>query len=121
MCGLGNVEADDFQQTTPPDSELLTSVPIREEINGSAVKKSDTSHCSKSVCVLVALFNDTFKFFYVYDFCWLLDLLLLQVLHPCSRPKIFKNTGSFSYKRLLPYLMQASDGNCLVLCIKIEN
>ncbi|KAG7578440.1 hypothetical protein ISN45_Aa03g026240 [Arabidopsis thaliana x Arabidopsis arenosa] len=80
-CGnsTSNVEGEDFPQTTPPDSELLSSVPIREEINGSAVKKSDTSQCSKSV------------------------------LHPCSRPKIFKNTGSFSYKRLLPYLKQAAD------------
>ncbi|CAH8261596.1 unnamed protein product [Arabidopsis lyrata] len=80
-CGnsKSNVDGDNFRQTTPPDSELLSSVPIREDINGSAVKKSDTNLCSKSV------------------------------LHPCSRPKIFKNTGSFSYKRLLPYLMQASD------------
>jgi len=46
----------------------------------------------------------------------LLDLFFLpQVLLPCSRPKIFKNTGPFSYKRLLPYLMQASDGTCLFL------
>ncbi|CAH2052892.1 unnamed protein product [Thlaspi arvense] len=42
----------------------------------------------------------------------------LSVLHPCSRAKIFKNPGSFSYKRLLPYLMQAADdrtssGRCL--------
>lgn len=41
--------------------------------------------------------------------------MLVQVLHACSRPKIFKNPGSFSYKRLLPYLMQAADGNSLVL------
>ncbi|KAJ0235748.1 Uncharacterized protein HA466_0263340 [Hirschfeldia incana] len=32
------------------------------------------------------------------------------VLRQCSRAKIFKNPGSFSYKRLLPYLMQAADG-----------
>ncbi|AEE76808.1 unnamed protein product [Arabidopsis thaliana] len=52
---------------------------ISEEINGSVVNKSDTNLWRKSV------------------------------LLPCSRPKIFKNTGPFSYKRLLPYLMQASD------------
>ncbi|CAE5969119.1 unnamed protein product [Arabidopsis arenosa] len=90
-CGNsnGNVEGDDFPQTTPPDSELLTSVPIREDINGSAVKKRDTNLCSKSV------------------------------LHPCSRAKIFKNPGSFSYKRLLPYLKQAADdGTSSSRCLK---
>ncbi|ESQ37278.1 hypothetical protein EUTSA_v10002448mg [Eutrema salsugineum] len=82
------VEAEEFLQTTPPDTELLSSGPfsmvneaerICEEINGQAVKKSGAVLCSKSV------------------------------LHSCTRAKIFKNPGSFSYKRLLPYLMQASD------------
>lgn len=54
---MGNVEAEDFLQTTPPDPELLSS----EAINGAAVKKSGTNLCSKSVCVLVAFLNDILK------------------------------------------------------------
>ncbi|CDY63751.1 BnaAnng19050D [Brassica napus] len=56
------------------------SGPICEESNGSVVKRSGTTVCHK------------------------------PILRPCSRAKIFKNPGSFSYKRLLPYLMQAADG-----------
>ncbi|KAL1197184.1 hypothetical protein V5N11_003595 [Cardamine amara subsp. amara] len=62
--------------------DLLQTMPPDFELlsNVAAVKKIGTNLCSKSV------------------------------LHPCSRSKIFKNnTGSFSYKRLLPYLMQAAN------------
>ncbi|KAL0742734.1 hypothetical protein Bca4012_084247 [Brassica carinata] len=52
----------------------------RDSDSGSVVKRSGTNVCHK------------------------------PVLRPCSRAKIFKNPGSFSYKRLLPYLMQAADG-----------
>ncbi|KAF8016227.1 hypothetical protein BT93_H1669 [Corymbia citriodora subsp. variegata] len=35
------------------------------------------------------------------------------VLNPCSRLKVFKNPNSFSYKRMLPYLMEiAKDDSC---------
>ncbi|CAA7012987.1 unnamed protein product [Microthlaspi erraticum] len=97
---LGNVEVEDFLETTPPESELLSSEPfpavneaerICEETNGSAVKKSVTNLSSKSV------------------------------LHQCSRAKMFKNHGSFSYKRMLPYLMQAADdGTSSGRCSKPE-
>ncbi|KAF8087672.1 hypothetical protein N665_0572s0009 [Sinapis alba] len=66
------------------------SGPICEEINGSVVKRSGTN-----------VFHKT-------------------VLRPCSRAKIFKNPGSFSYKRLLPYLMQAADGTASGQCSKPE-
>ncbi|CAH8364091.1 unnamed protein product [Eruca vesicaria subsp. sativa] len=61
-----------------------------EEINGTVVKKTGANVCNK------------------------------PVLRPCSRAKIFKNPGSFSYKRLLPYLMQAADGTASGLCSKPE-
>ncbi|KFK35965.1 hypothetical protein AALP_AA4G060900 [Arabis alpina] len=98
--GLGNGETEDLLKTTPPDSEFLCSERIsgvneadlvREEINAPTVRRSGTNLCSKSV------------------------------LHPCSRAKIFKNPGSFSYKRLLPYLMQAADdGTSSGRCSKPE-
>ncbi|XP_013653023.1 uncharacterized protein LOC106357860 isoform X1 [Brassica napus] len=66
------------------------SGPICEESNGSVVKRSGTTVCHK------------------------------PILRPCSRAKIFKNPGSFSYKRLLPYLMQAADGTPSGQCSKPE-
>ncbi|XP_013677188.1 uncharacterized protein BNACNNG38040D isoform X1 [Brassica napus] len=66
------------------------SGPICEESNGSVVKRSGTTVCHK------------------------------PVLHPCSRARLFKNPGSFSYKRLLPYLMQAADGTPSGQCSKPE-
>ncbi|KAF8099966.1 hypothetical protein N665_0234s0014 [Sinapis alba] len=66
------------------------SGPICEDMNRSVVKGSGTNVCHK------------------------------PVLRPCSRAKIFKNPGSFSYKRLLPYLMQAADGTPSGQCSKPE-
>ncbi|CAN8258339.1 unnamed protein product [Cochlearia groenlandica] len=60
-------------------------------ISETAVKKNGTNLCRKSV-----------------------------LLHPCSQAKIFKNHGSFSYKRLLPYLMQAADDRTLAASSKPE-
>ncbi|VVA98541.1 unnamed protein product [Arabis nemorensis] len=89
--GLGNGETEDSLQATPHDPEFLSTELIREEINVQAVKERGTNFCSKSV------------------------------LHPCSRAKIFNNPGSFSYKRLLPYLMQAADdGTSSGRCSKPE-
>ncbi|EOA30164.1 hypothetical protein CARUB_v10013280mg [Capsella rubella] len=53
---------------------------LNKEINVAAVKKSVTTNLGSK-----------------------------SVLHPCSIAKIFKNPGSLSYKRLLPFLMQAAD------------
>ncbi|XP_010527433.1 PREDICTED: uncharacterized protein LOC104804782 isoform X4 [Tarenaya hassleriana] len=78
-------EASEIMQTTPPDSEQFSSETLsRQEIYGSngndvSEKKSETNLRTKSV------------------------------IHPCSRAKIFTNPASFSYRRLLPYLMKAAD------------
>ncbi|CAN8307973.1 unnamed protein product [Cochlearia groenlandica] len=44
----------------------------------------------------------------------------MVLLHPCSGAKIFKSHGSFSYKRLPPYLMQAADDRTLAASSKPE-
>lgn len=74
--------------------------------------KVGTKLGSKVVCFHMDLLkknNDAFKLQCWLFTCCLICLLchlLLQIRHP---EKIFKNPGSVSYRRLLPYLMEAAD------------
>lgn len=44
----------------------------------------------------------------------MLYVLTLQILNPCSRSKIFKTSSSFSYRRLLPFLMDVAKSNSYI-------
>ncbi|KAL4271269.1 hypothetical protein GQ457_13G030080 [Hibiscus cannabinus] len=93
-CGNGDFRKlelpnEEFVQSTPPDAEIVgveQVVERNEEENmkkekGSPVERNDMNYSTKSV------------------------------LRPCSRVKIFKAPGSFSLRRLLPYLMDIKKEN----------
>lgn len=44
----------------------------------------------------------------------MIELLFDLLKKRCSRTKLFGNPSSFSYRRLLPYLMNITKGSCLV-------
>ncbi|XVF84537.1 hypothetical protein PTKIN_Ptkin17bG0044800 [Pterospermum kingtungense] len=70
---------EDFVQSTPPDAEMIGAKQVRErngsDISDEFVEKKLTENLQKTV------------------------------LKPCSRMKLLRTPGSFSYRRLLPYLM----------------
>ncbi|XP_035547359.1 uncharacterized protein LOC118348899 [Juglans regia] len=101
--GTGDLNKCDFQ-TTPPDSEAFG--------NGHANEKGGKPPIGSTqridTCVGRAFGNDynekkndsisSFK----------------SVLKPCSRRKLFKTPGSFSYKRMLPFLMDIDKDNSYI-------
>ncbi|KAK8703648.1 hypothetical protein V6N13_047298 [Hibiscus sabdariffa] len=106
-CGNGDFRKleltnEKFVQSTPPDAEIVgveQVVERNEEENmkkekGSPEERNDMNYSTKSV------------------------------LRPCSRVKIFKAPGSFSLRRLLPYLMdikkECSGYPIMDLCPKTE-
>ncbi|KAK8548394.1 hypothetical protein V6N13_054798 [Hibiscus sabdariffa] len=93
-CGNGDFRKleltnEEFVQSTPPDAEIVgveQAVERNEEENmkkekGSPEERNGMNYSTKSV------------------------------LRPCSRVKIFKAPGSFSLRRLLPYLMDIKKEN----------
>ncbi|CAI9117529.1 OLC1v1018929C1 [Oldenlandia corymbosa var. corymbosa] len=109
----GNVLIEEHIQTTPPDSTILSELGLRDdeaniEVNLKtqnpvlpyASKGSDsTCHVSASEKVTSPAKREntisTSKMF----------------LNLCSRTKIYKTSNSFSYRRLLPYLMDVAKGS----------
>ncbi|XP_040996454.1 uncharacterized protein LOC121242609 isoform X1 [Juglans microcarpa x Juglans regia] len=101
--GTGDLNECEFQ-TTPPDSEAFG--------NGHANEKGGKPPIGSTqridTCVGRASGNDynekkndsisSFK----------------SVLKPCSRRKLFKTPGSFSYKRMLPFLMDIDKDNSYI-------
>ncbi|XVF37902.1 hypothetical protein REPUB_Repub20aG0051300 [Reevesia pubescens] len=79
---------EDFMQSTPPDAEIFGAKKVVER-NGSEILQR----------------NDGFKEKGIHEDRNGINYSIKSVLKPCSRAKLFKTPGSFSYRRLLPYLM----------------
>ncbi|MBA0635935.1 hypothetical protein Godav_025614 [Gossypium davidsonii] len=86
--GCENGDFEEFGQSTPPDAEIL-GVKQEVERNGSEDMKIHDECKEKG-------FNEERNG---------INCSIKTVLRPCSQEKLFKTPGSFSYRRLLPYLM----------------
>ncbi|GMI64354.1 hypothetical protein HRI_000104700 [Hibiscus trionum] len=104
-CGNGDfrkleISNEEFVQSTPPDAEIVGVEQVVESNEGENMKKEKGSPEER---------ND-------------MNYSTKSVLRPCSRVKIFKTPGSFSLRRLLPYLMDikkdCSGSGC---CPKTKN
>ncbi|PPD80486.1 hypothetical protein GOBAR_DD22589 [Gossypium barbadense] len=86
--GCENGDLEEFGQSTPPDAEIL-GVKQEVERNGSEDMKIHDECKEKGLNEERNGINCSIK----------------TVRRPCSQEKLFKTPGSFSYRRLLPYLM----------------
>ncbi|KAG6731085.1 hypothetical protein I3842_01G111900 [Carya illinoinensis] len=103
LKGTDDLNECDFQ-TTPPDSEVFGNGHANEKGGKPPVESTQRI----DTCVGRAFGNDykekkndsisSFK----------------SVLKPCSRRKLFKTPGSFSYKRMLPFLMDIEKDNSYI-------
>ncbi|XP_042987577.1 uncharacterized protein LOC122315618 isoform X2 [Carya illinoinensis] len=103
LKGTDDLNECDFQ-TTPPDSEAFGNGHANEKGGKPPIESTQRI----DTCVGRAFGNDykekkndsisSFK----------------SVLKPCSRRKLFKTPGSFSYKRMLPFLMDIEKDNSYI-------
>ncbi|KAK8684893.1 hypothetical protein V6N13_040907 [Hibiscus sabdariffa] len=85
-----NVSNEDFLQSTPPDTEIFGAEPVVER-NGT---EFSDQFLEKKPCERNGM-----------------SYSMNSVLKPCSRARLFKTPGSFSYIRLVPYLMDIENDN----------
>ncbi|XP_022761030.1 uncharacterized protein LOC111307275 [Durio zibethinus] len=91
---------EDFVQSTPPDAEIFGTKQVVER-NGTDFpdqfleKKPNEKFQKHDACTEKGFHEERNG----------LNYSIKSVLKPCSRVKLFKTPGSFSYRRLLPYLM----------------
>ncbi|PPD79955.1 hypothetical protein GOBAR_DD23106 [Gossypium barbadense] len=81
---------ENFVQSTPPDAEIFGAEPVVERNGGEFSDQFlEKKPCEKGFHQQRDAMNNSMK----------------SVLKPCSRARLFRTPGSFSYRRLLPYLM----------------
>ncbi|KAH1089543.1 hypothetical protein J1N35_016800 [Gossypium stocksii] len=81
---------ENFVQSTPPDAEIFGAKPVVERNGGEFSDQFlEKKPCEKGFHQQRDAMNNSMK----------------SVLKPCSRARLFRTPGSFSYRRLLPYLM----------------
>ncbi|XP_040933069.1 uncharacterized protein [Gossypium hirsutum] len=81
---------ENFVQSTPPDAEIFGAEPVVERNGGEFSDQFlEKKPCEKGSHQQKDAMNNSMK----------------SVLKPCSRARLFRTPGSFSYRRLLPYLM----------------
>ncbi|OMO51777.1 hypothetical protein CCACVL1_29597 [Corchorus capsularis] len=95
--GMSN---EDFVQSTPPDAEILGAKQVigskGSDFSDQFSEKRPSENLQKTDGCLEKGFPDKKNG---------INSSTRSVLRPCSRAKLFKTPGSFSYRRLLPYLM----------------
>ncbi|XWS13326.1 hypothetical protein CRYUN_Cryun36dG0028000 [Craigia yunnanensis] len=115
--GMSN---DDFVQSTPPDAEIFGAKQVVER-NGSDfldqfVEKKPSENLQKHDGWMEKGFQEERNG---------MNYSIKSVLKPRSRVKLFKTPGSFSYRRLLPYLLDIekdySRSPTMGHCQKTEN
>ncbi|XVF28987.1 hypothetical protein REPUB_Repub15cG0080700 [Reevesia pubescens] len=115
---LGMSNNEDFVQSTPPDAEILGTKLVVER-NGSDfsdqfLEKMPSENLQRNDGSMEKSFNEEKNGMNSTK----------SVLKPCSRVKLFKTPGSFSYRRLLPYLLDIekdySRSPVLVHCQKTD-
>ncbi|XP_039067650.1 uncharacterized protein LOC120213632 [Hibiscus syriacus] len=83
-----DVSNEDFVQSTPPDAEIFGVEPAVERNGIEFSDQKEKKQCEKGM-----------------------GYSMKSVIKPCSRARLFKTPGSFSYRRLLPYLMDIEKGS----------
>ncbi|KAF8388481.1 hypothetical protein HHK36_027153 [Tetracentron sinense] len=103
-CGVDG-SSEDWFQTTPPDADVFCKSEVVE--NGGKTMElglqsleEPTSGNGEVFCSTKVGKNNNFN-----------PKRRMEVLRPCSRMKLFKTPSSFSYRRLLPFLMDIAKDN----------
>ncbi|XWS09233.1 hypothetical protein CRYUN_Cryun40dG0068100 [Craigia yunnanensis] len=111
---------EDFLQSTPPDAEIFGAKQVVER-NGrdfldQFLEKKRSENLQKNDGCMEKGFQEERNS---------MNYSIKSVLKPCSRVKLFKTPGSFSYRRLLPYLLDIekdySRSPTMGHCQKTEN
>ncbi|XP_027165312.1 uncharacterized protein LOC113765363 [Coffea eugenioides] len=110
----GDKLIEDCVQTTPPDATILSEIHDHDdrangEINNLKTGNHILGHpANGSMCS-----NQTFLHENLHRSPRRNNTISMtkMILNPCSRSKIFKTSSSFSYRRLLPFLMDVANSS----------